>query len=147
MERIPAKWLKMGAAGIIALALAEGYRGNAYLDTVGVPTIGFGETKNVHMGDKITPERALSHLLVSVDDWHGTGMRTCLGNVTLYQYEHDALLSFTYNIGVAGFCRSETLKFLKKGEYENACNAMMGWLRPPEIRGRREKEVQMCLGK
>lgn len=145
MPRIPAKYLKLGATGLVLIALNEAYRGNAYLDTVGVPTIGYGETKDVKMGDKITPERALSRLLVSADDEHGRGMRKCLGDVPLHQYEHDAYLSFTYNIGVSGFCRSETLKRLKEGKYEEACHAMMGWKKPPEIIGRREREVEACL--
>lgn len=146
MKPISVKHLKMGAAGLIALALAEGLRLGAYYDSVGVPTIGYGETKNVKMGDKTTPEKALVRLLVSADDEHGRGMRKCIGDeIEMTQVEHDWHLHFTYNIGVAGYCRSNTLKLLKEGNHEGACRAMAGWMKPPEIRGRRELEIAGCL--
>lgn len=144
--RIPVKFIKMSAAGLVALALAEGYRTDAYLDIVGVPTIGYGETSGVKLGQKTTPERALVQLLKSADDKHATGMKKCMGDIVLHQYEYDAYLNFTYNIGVAGFCRSNTLKLLKQSKYTEACHAMMGWVKPKRLRSRREREVQMCLG-
>lgn len=146
MPKIPAKFLRMGAAGIIMLVVSEGIRTNAYLDTVGVPTIGVGETKNVKMGDKTTVEKALVRLLKSVDDEHGRGIQRCIGDdVEMYQKEYDWHLHFAYNVGVSGYCRSNTLKKLKAGDHEGACRAMAGWMKPPEIRGRREKEIAGCL--
>lgn len=146
MPKIPVKYLTMGAAGIIMLVASEGIKTNAYLDTVGVPTIGVGETKNVKMGDKTTVEKALVRLLVSVDDEHGRGIKKCIGDeVKMYQKEYDWHLHFAYNVGVSGYCRSNTLKLLKAGKDEEACKAMAGWMIPPEIRGRREKEIAGCL--
>lgn len=146
MPKIPVKFLKLGAAGLITLALAEGLRTDAYLDTVGVPTIGYGETESVKLGDKTTPTKALVKLLKSADEKHGEGIKKCIGdNVEMYQREFDWHLNFGYNIGVAGYCRSETLKRLKEGKHEEACKAMGGWMRPLEIKGRREKEIAGCL--
>ena len=36
----------------------EGLRLTAYLDSVGVPTIGYGHTKNVHLGLVVTCQQA-----------------------------------------------------------------------------------------
>lgn len=144
--KIPIKYLKMSGLGLVSLALVEGYRTDAYLDIVGVPTIGFGETQGVKLGDKTSPEKALKQLIKSTDT-HGVGMESCLNkDVKLEQHQYDAFLSFTYNIGVAGFCRSETRRLINEGKIEEACHAMMGWLKPKSLRGRREKEVKMCLG-
>lgn len=146
MPKISVKFLRMSALGLVLLAGAEGLRTNAYFDTVGVPTIGYGETKNVKIGDKTTPDKALVRLLKSADTEHGDGIRRCIGDeVTMFQKEFDWHLHFGYNIGVSGYCRSETLKQLKAGNHEGACRAMAGWMKPPEIRGRREKEIAGCL--
>lgn len=146
MPKIPVKYIRMGAAGLIMLAASEGLRTSAYFDTVGVPTIGYGETENVKIGDKTTPEKALVRLLYSADTKHGEGIRKCIGDdVEMYQKEYDWHLHFGYHIGVAGYCRSDTLKLLKAGKKQEACKAMAGWMKPPEIRGRREKEIAGCL--
>lgn len=148
MPRIPIKWLKLSAAGLIALAIHEGYRSNAYLDTVGIWTVGFGETKNVTKDTKTTPERALVHMLNRIERDFTPEVKECMGDgITLHQYEFDAYVGFSYNIGTSGFCNSTTLKYLKQGKYEEACNAMMLWTKNKELIGRRKEEVQMCLGK
>ena len=144
--KLDPKHLKFSAFGLIMLALAEGFRGGAYLDTVGVPTIGFGETKNVKLGQTITPERALVRLLESADKEHGEKIKRCMKpEVRMYQKEYDWHLSFAYNIGVHGYCTSNTLRLLNQGKNEEACRAMAGWMKPPEIRGRREREIAGCL--
>lgn len=145
--RIPLKWLKLSAAGLIALALHEGYRSDAYKDTVGIWTIGFGETKNVGKGDKTTPERALLHLLRRTENDFEPEVRVCLGDdLELTQNEYDSLVSFAYNVGVHGFCTSTTLKLFKEGKYKEGCRAMMLWTKNKELIGRRQDEVNMCLG-
>ena len=39
----------MSATALVSIALNEGYRGEAYKDAVGVPTVGYGETKGMTM--------------------------------------------------------------------------------------------------
>ncbi|OLS53907.1 glycoside hydrolase family protein, partial [Rhodovulum sulfidophilum] len=58
------KILKRGAAAT-ALALSfiggnEGLKTEAYLDIVGVPTVCFGETRGVELGDSYTPAECLA---------------------------------------------------------------------------------------
>ena len=78
-------------------------------------TIGFGETKNVKLGQTITPERALVRLLESADKEHGEKIKRCMKpEVRMYQKEYDWHLSFAYNIGVHGYCTSNTLRLLNE---------------------------------
>lgn len=147
--RIAAGAIAVSAASLVAIATYEGYRGNAYQDSVGVPTIGFGETAGVKMGDKTTPERALVQLLASTEK-HADAIRACI-HVPLYQHEFDAYVSLSYQIGAGAFCRSTLIKKLNKGDYTGACNELDKWVyaggkKLPGIVKRRQKEKEMCLG-
>lgn len=82
----------------------EGFRADAYLCPAGVPTIGYGHTTNVKMGDHITEDGA--DRLLSQDIM--TAEKTVNGIAGLMQSQFDALVSFVYNVGVAAF-RSSTL--------------------------------------
>lgn len=141
--------LVVSASTLVAIALHEGYRDNAYLDSVGVPTIGFGETKGVEMGQKTNPTRALSQLLESADE-HAKGMGACI-QVPIYQHEYDAYTSLTYNIGVGNFCRSTLVKKLNAKDYEGACKEILRWNKAggqvlPGLTIRRQQEYKKCIG-
>lgn len=141
--------LVISASTLVGIAVHEGYVGQTYLDAVGVPTIGFGETKGVKAGQKTTPERALIQLLQSADT-HAKGMTACI-KVPLTQGEYDAYLSFTYNVGVGAFCRSTLNQKLNAGDYEGACNELLKWDKAggrtlPGLTKRRQEEHRQCLG-
>lgn len=142
--------LAVSAAALVGIATHEGYRSEAYKDTVGVPTIGFGETAGVKMGDKTTPERALVQLLESTEK-HADAIRQCI-RVPLYQHEFDAYVSLAYNIGTGAFCKSTLVKKLNQGDYTGACNEIGRWNKAggkvlPGLVKRREAEYRMCMGK
>ena len=80
--RMAAGALGIGATLLVAIATHEGYRGEAYRDATGIPTIGYGETAGVKMGDRTTPERALVQLLDSTEK-HADAIRQCI-HVPLY---------------------------------------------------------------
>lgn len=140
--------LTISAAALVSIANHEGYRGNAYKDVVGVPTIGFGETKDVRMGQVTTPERALVRLLASADE-HAKGMAQCI-TVPLKQTEYDAYLSLTYNIGVGAFCKSTLVKKLNAEDYQGACKEILRWDKAggravAGLTKRRQEEYRKCL--
>lgn len=143
-QRVAAASLVVSASVLIGIAMNEGYRENAYLDTVGVPTIGFGETKDVKLGQRTTPIRAMMKLQESADA-HAKGMVKCI-HVPITQNEFDAYLDFTYNVGVGAFCGSTLNKKLNAGDYEGACKEILKWVKQPELAGRRQKEYATCLG-
>ena len=141
--------LVVSAAALVGIATHEGYRGEAYRDAVGVPTIGFGETAGVKMGDKTTPGRSLVQLLGSTNR-HADAIRKCIA-VPLYQHEFDAYVSLSYNIGPGAFCQSTLVKKLNAGDYAGACEEIKRWNRAggkvlPGLTKRREQEYQLCKG-
>ena len=147
--RIAAGAIAVSAASLVAIATYEGYRGNAYQDSVGVPTIGFGETAGVKMGDKTTPERALVQLLASTEK-HADAIRACI-TVPLYQHEFDAYISLAYNIGTGAFCRSTLVKKLNAKDYAGACEEIRRWNKAggkvlPGLVKRRDVEYRTCMG-
>lgn len=141
--------LAISGACIVNIALNEGYRGDAYKDAVGVPTVGYGETKGVTMKSKTTPDRALVQLLSSANS-HADDIRQCI-KVPLHQHEFDAYVSLAYNIGAKNFCRSTLVKKLNTRDYPGACSEIKRWNKAggkvlPGLTKRREKEYRMCMG-
>ena len=147
--RLAAGVLAVSATCLVGIATHEGYRGEAYKDAVGIPTIGYGETAGVKMGDKTTPERALVQLLSSTEK-HADAIRQCI-HVPLYQHEFDAYISLAYNIGTGAFCRSTLVKKLNTKDYAGACEEIKRWNKAggkvlPGLVKRREAEYRMCKG-
>ena len=147
--RITVAALAVSAAALVGIATHEGYRGEAYRDATGIPTIGYGETKGVKMGDKTTPERALVQLLESTEK-HADAIRQCI-HVPLYQHEFDAYISLAYNIGTGAFCKSTLVKKLNARDYAGACEEIRRWNKAggkvlAGLVKRREAEYRMCKG-
>ena len=147
--RVAVASLVVSAAALVGIALNEGYVGTAYKDVVGIPTIGFGETKGVVIGQTTTPTRALVQLDKSIDA-HARGMASCI-KVPLSQNEYDAYVSFTYNVGVGAFCSSGLAKKLNAGDYEGACKELLKWDKAggkvyPGLTRRRQEEYKKCIG-
>lgn len=127
-HRIAIAALVLSAAGLVGIAVNEGYSDKAYPDPVkgtAVATIGFGTTAGVKMGDTITPSRAMVRVL---DDVHRfeTDIKKCV-KVPLYQYEYDAFVDLAYNIGSGAFCKSTIVKRANAGDYAGACEAILMW--------------------
>jgi lysozyme len=150
MNRAPIVGLGISGIALVGLLVAEGYRDTAYIPVAGdVPTIGFGTTQNVRMGDKISVPQALNRALDDVQKFEGA-MKRCV-KVPLHQYEYDAYVSLTYNIGEGAFCRSTLVRKLNAGDYKGACEQILRWdnFQGRPLRGltiRREKEYKQCIG-
>lgn len=142
--------LSLSAAALVGIALHEGYRGEAYIPVPGdVPTIGFGTTGGVQMGDRITPERALQRALTDIQRFEGA-LKECV-KVPLHQHEYDAYISFSYNVGSTAFCRSTLVKKLNAGDYSGACAELLRWTKAggrelPGLVKRRQAEYRQCMG-
>ncbi len=71
--------------------LHEGYTDRAVIPVKGdVPTIGFGTTTGVKLGDTTTPPKALARALTDVQQFEGA-LKQCV-TVPLAQHEYDALV-------------------------------------------------------
>jgi lysozyme len=148
IQRLQSASLAISAAMLVSIALEEGYSPVAYRPVKGdVATIGFGTTEGVKDGDKITPERALVRLLNDADKV-AQAVRRC-APVPMYQYEFDAYVSLTYNIGTSAFCNSTLVKKLKTYDYEGACKEILRWdkFQGQPLKGltiRRQREYEVC---
>lgn len=120
--------LALSAAGLVGIAVDEGYTSRAVPDPVkgaAVPTIGFGTTGGVKMGDTTTPVKALQRKLTDVQRFEGA-LKRCV-KVPLHQYEYDAYINLAYNIGPTAFCNSTVVKRLNALDYPGACSAILKW--------------------
>lgn len=142
---------KAGWAAIALTVVAgfEGLRQYAYLDPVGIPTICFGETKGVKMGDKATLEQCKGMLLDSLYEAHESVSR-CV-KVPMTESREAALVSFTYNVGGSAFCSSTLVRKLNVGDTVGACNELLRWNKSkgivlPGLVNRRAEERKLCLG-
>ncbi|NBT61382.1 MAG: lysozyme [Planctomycetia bacterium] len=140
--------ISLSATALVAIALHEGYKDMAYIPTPGdIPTIGFGTTNGVKLGDKTTPTQALSRAMVDIQKFEGA-VKSCV-QVPLTQGEYDAYISLSYNIGSSAFCNSTLVKRLNQSEYTLACQEILKWNRfqGKELAGltkRRQEEYLKC---
>ena len=119
--------MKIGAKGLALIKGYEGFRAQAYLDTGNVPTIGYGTTKGVKMGQTITKEQAEAFLVRDVQSAEKSV--TQLVKVKLTQDQFDALVSFTYNLGHGNFAGSTLLSLLNQGNYPAVRTQLLRWNR------------------
>lgn len=117
--------LSLSMAGFVSIVLREGYSDNAIIPTKGdVPTVGFGSTTGVKMGDKITPPRAVARAAKELDSVYEAAVKRCTP-VPMYQAEYDLYVDLTYNIGPGAYCKSTVARQLNAGNYVAACNAIL----------------------
>jgi lysozyme len=106
----------------------------AYLDPVGIWTIGWGATRNldegrsIREGDIISRETAERWLLEEVEQTANVVEELC--TVTITQSMFDALVSFGYNTGTGGggLRTSTLLKKLNEKDYEGAALQFGRWV-------------------
>lgn len=149
-KRLAVGVLSLSATGLIGIASYEGFSEKAYIPIKGdVPTIGFGSTEGVKMGDAITVPQALDRLRRDITVAESAISR-CV-RVPLSQGELDAYTSLAFNIGTDAFCRSTLVVKLNGGDYAGACEEIKRWVyaggrRVPGLVARREKEYATCVG-
>jgi lysozyme len=134
---------------LILVKLFEGCKLEAYQDSVGIWTIGYGHTKGIKKGDKITQEQATKFLHKDLDI-HSDPINK-LVKVNLSQNQYDALASFIFNLGGRNFSTSTLLKKLNQEDYQATANEFPRWNKAggKVLRGltrRRECEKFLFLG-
>jgi lysozyme len=122
--------MQTSPAGRAAIARREGNVLKAYLDSVGVLTIGVGHTSaagppKVTKGLTITA--AQSDEILARDLAGVEASVSSLVKVPLNQNEFDALVSLVFNIGAGGFKGSSVLRNLNVGNRAGAADAMLAW--------------------
>lgn len=150
MNRTQVAGLVLSASALVGIVAHEGYSSIAYFPVPGdVPTIGFGTTGGVKIGDKTNPVQALDRALKDVSKFEGA-IRQCV-TAPLHQYEYDAYVSLSYNIGARAFCGSTLVRKLNAQDYAGACQEILKWdkFQGGALRGltlRRQSEFKKCSG-
>jgi lysozyme len=151
MNRTLVASLTLSASALVGLAVHEGYRDEAYIPVKGDrPTLGFGDAQGVKPGDKTDPVRALIRLNQQADVFQQQ-MRRCIGDVPMYQYEWDSIISWSFNVGSQAACGSTLVKKLRSFDYAGACKELLRWDRfngapLAGLTKRRQEEYKLCMG-
>lgn len=134
------------AIGLKALIGREALKTTAYLDSVGVWTIGVGHTAAAgapipYRGlviSRLEAEAIFARDLIQYED----AVRRSI-KIGLADHQFDALTSICFNIGPGGFSGSTFVKRINEGASEAVIHAgIMAWKKPPEIITRRLGEAE-----
>jgi lysozyme len=139
MPREPSKEL------IDSVKLHEGFRTKAYLDTVGVWTIGYGTNLQVLSIDEALAARWLAEKLAEAR----TQAERMPEWASLDGPRQDVVVEMIYNLGVSGFMGfANTRVAMRDGRWEDAARGMLASKWATQV-GRRAKRLaeQMRTGK
>lgn len=141
--------MRVSQKGIKMIKDFEGCKLAAYKDSVGVWTIGCGNTSHAKAGMKITQAQADKFLAEDL-----AAVEKCLNNLGVIskQNQFDALASWIFNLGVGNFNSSTMKKYIvAKCSDIDVTDQMVKWCnaggRPLlSLRKRRVSEANMYLG-
>lgn len=136
---------------ILALPLTaqyEGLRTKAYLDPIGIPTICWGETEGVELG-QIKSREECDNMLAARLGYFSLQVKN-LVTYPMTPSQHAAYSSFVYNIGVNAFKKSSVLRLANEGKKAESCEFMKRYIYAggKKLNGlvkRRQSERDLCL--
>lgn len=120
-----------------------------YEDIVGVLTVCDGITGPQVIRDKTYTKADCAMFRNDHLKEFSNGVLGCT-TAPLSQNQHDAMVMFSYNVGIKAYCESSLLKKLNAGDYVGACNGLIQWVnaggkRVQGLVNRREYERKLCL--
>jgi lysozyme len=139
---------KTSAAGRATLIKREGCRLKSYQDSVGVWTIGVGHTGRATpppVGPDMRISQADADAMLAADlvPFEEAVYRAISRPMTQNQF--DAFVSLAFNIGATAFTASTAARKFNAGDIAGAADAFLLWVRPPELKGRRQDERAQFL--
>ncbi|TPG53324.1 lysozyme [Ewingella americana] len=140
--------LSTSEAGLKLIADFEGCQLAPYQCSAGVWTSGIGHTAGVTPRGPITEQKAAENLLADIKTVE-KGLQTCMP-VEMPQAVYDAVVAFTFNVGVSASCNSTLAFFIKKQQWRDACEQLPRWVfvkgvRSAGLERRRAAERALCL--
>lgn len=144
--------MKLDQNGYKLIQGFEGLKLNAYKDSAGIPTIGYGnityiDGSRVKMGDKISQEDADKLFQYYADRFSKQVDSVVIA--TINQNQFNALVSLAYNIGIGAFSKSTLLKKVNTNSCDTSIKTeFMKWVNAggKKVQGlvnRREKESEI----
>lgn len=111
--------LHLSENGIKLIHDSESFEANAYPDSKGIPTIGYGTTRingqPVRLGMSCTKEQAIEWFNADVRDTLDAIERLMPADVLANQNKVDALCSFAYNVGTTALKNSSLRRAILDG--------------------------------
>lgn len=140
----------------------EGFRSKPYICPAGVPTIGYGSTyypggRKVTMADApVTEPQARAMLVAELLHTYAPGtLRQCPGLLPLALLTDDwrklnAIVDFTYNLGVGRLQTSTLRRKINAGDWQGAQAELMKWVKGggrvlPGLVARRRAECELLV--
>lgn len=117
---------RCNAAGIAIIKQFEGLRLEAYRCPKGVWTIGYGSTKGVKPGMKITEEEAEARLKVDLRDAEEAVSRMVRTRITDAQFS--SLVSLVFNCGCDAIAKSTLIRKLNAQDFYGAWAEFPRWV-------------------
>ena len=117
--------MKISEEGISLIKRFEGCRLEAYKCSAEVLTIGYGHTGGVKEDDTISQPEAdklLEQDIAKFEKYVNVNVA-----VELNQSQFDALVAWTFNLGVGNLRQSTMLKKLNEGDYQSVPSEMKRW--------------------
>lgn len=111
--------------GLKLIKSFEGLKLRAYLDSVGIPTIGYGHIDGVKIGDIISQDKA-DQLLKSDIEKFEKGVEKLL-TTPVTPNEFSALVCFAFNVGLGNLKSSTLLKVINSGHKDEAFYQFKRW--------------------
>jgi lysozyme len=108
----------------------EGFRSDAYTCSGGKLTIGFGHVITPNEKENLTKpiNRDQGIKLLEADLQRVVLQRfPSFVKVPLHPWEYDALVSFTFNLGIENLGKSDLLKYTNEGNYDKASLGFPNW--------------------
>ena len=142
--------MKISEEGKELLKKFEGCKLEAYQDSVGVWTIGYGHTKGVYKGMTISQDDAEEMLEEEMEEYEGYIEEYV--EVPLSQNEFDALVCWVYNLGPTNLRNSTLLMVLNQSKFDEVPEQIKRWNKAggEVLKGlvrRREAEALLFEGK
>lgn len=140
----------INGAGLEIIQTSEGLRLESYLDTGGVPTIGWGHTgKEVKLGQHISLTQAIALLAADVG-WAEDVVHGLTHDVLTNDNQFSAMVSLTFNIGQGQFKTSTCLRRHRAGNYIGAAEALQWFVYDNGVKlsglvKRRKREAALYL--
>lgn len=144
--------MEINEKGLNLIKSFEGLKLEAYLCPAGVWTIGYGHTKGVKKGMKITKEKADELLMEDLQEFQN-GVEKLISPIKLTDNQFSALVSFTFNLGLTNLKNSTLLKKVNQNPNDETIrNEFMRWIyaggKPLEgLKRRRKHEADLYFTK
>ncbi len=142
-----------GPEAIRLIKLSEGLKLQAYQDTSGIWTIGYGHTSTAKSGKVI--DQAMADALLETDALVAVQQVLKLVTVDLTQGQLDALTDFVYNLGSGSLKASTLLRKVNAKDWDGATKEFARWVYGKDAKGvkyvlpglkvRRDREIQLFV--